>query len=401
MARRRDTRTWQRGNIHSVIQYSVFRSSSRNGWISSLQAVNFSHIAAAPVAWQPPPTITSVEVSPMRFHFVKSAGDFKGYDASRFQALRPSALQPPEDQPRRHAANHCYQAHFELGEVTHMFGGLRVDPSANLRLLGISHRSTCISIPGGDLPPSINKVLPWHLPQCIQPSFTFSGIFNPTRGTVQEYGREGFGDVFPGRQPQFHQRKFRHCRNVDRWIVEKKIVVNDHGYIMDGRTLRFTRVDIRSKSALRYVGRPEAGAFGIQQFEEHPSPNYGSHLIQALEALICGRDEMEELEIEKDRESDREKSRKSDKVAKNGKGEKPGKVDKIDTTDRTEKIDKSDRTIKIDKTIKFDTTVKTDSIDSIETPKVDKSERTEKPPSPQRSEKSDKDANGENAKSMR
>ncbi|QFZ29744.1 putative guanine nucleotide-binding subunit beta [Clavispora lusitaniae] len=401
------------GNIHSVIQYSVFRSSSKNGWINGNSGeINFSpHISMAPVAQRPTTRSSSVE-SRQSDHFVsKHAGDFKkDHDASPFSGLYhvPSfSTAAPEGPLPAGMQQYCYQAHFELGEVTHMFGGLRVDPSANLRLLGIP-RSTDLSRISvhlsGDLPPFVNKEVLMSPMMYPNPSFI---LFNPTRGTVQEYGREGFGDVFPGHLLQatgtqvsphevfwcggFEAKvvSVSHNEDVDRWIVEKKIVVNDHGYIMDGRTLRFTRVDIRSKSALRYVGRL-GSALVSNSFEEHPS-QVGSPHSRGISSPVWPGDEMEELEIEKDRESDREKSRKSDKVAKNGKGEKPGKVDKIDTTDRTEKIDKSDRTIKIDKTIKFDTTVKTDSIDSIETPKVDKSERTEKPPSPQRSEKSDKD----------
>lgn len=170
-------------------------------------------------------------------------------------------------------SQYVYQAHFEVGEITYMFGGLCVDPLQGLRQLGIL-RSTDISrisihLPC-EMPPFVNKEVLMSPVVCQNLSFI---TFNPTRSTVAAHDLSTFEDLYPahlcemrGTQISDHQVFFSggfevkvdsvtYMDDIDRWIVRKSIVLNKNGYILDVRRLNFTKIDLKSKLELYFGGR--------------------------------------------------------------------------------------------------------------------------------------------------
>lgn len=185
----------------------------------------------------------------------------------------------PGRQPPQVLSLYVYQAHFEVGEVTYMFGGFRVDPGAGLKQLGIP-RSTDLSRVSVhlacDMPPFVNKEVLMSPAMCQ--NFTFLS-FNPTRSTVFAHDLSTFGDTYPARlcevrgtQISSHQVLFAggyevkvdsvtYREDINRWIVHKSIELNRHGYILDVRRMKFSKVELRSK--LDYAFKGLLGAFMV------------------------------------------------------------------------------------------------------------------------------------------
>lgn len=267
------------GNIHTVILYTPTRLGRENGSASAMDEIIFSpQVVMEPITPKGPSTrlsslalgLTDGFTSQHAKEFKKDheASAFSGlYNIPRFSVGNATGAPLPDSMQQ-----YCYQAHFEIGEVTYMFGGLRTDPAVSLKTLGIP-RSTDLSrisvhLPG-DLPPFVNKEVLMSPLLAPNPSFI---LFNPTRGTVQEYPRDSYSDEFPGHllqavgtQVSPHKVfwcggieakvvSVTHDQDIDRWIVRKKIVPNKYGYLMDSRSLSFTKVDIRSKLYVRYSG---------------------------------------------------------------------------------------------------------------------------------------------------
>lgn len=159
----------------------------------------------------------------------------------------------------------CYQTHFEVGEQTIMFGGVYNDPLLAMKRLGIP-RSTdpshiSVHLPC-DLPPHINKSV--FMSPLIALNLEFI-LFNPTRGTISSRPIETCVESYPGHLCLMKGTRVSECHvffcggfevrtdsvqqneETNRWIVNKSIVANDKGFILNTRTMRFTSIDLKSK----------------------------------------------------------------------------------------------------------------------------------------------------------
>lgn len=268
------------GNIHTVILYTASRLARENGSASAMDEIIFSpYVAMESIAPKKLTTrlsslalgLSDGSTSQYAKAFKKDheASAFSGlYNIPRFSVANTAGAPLPDSMQQ-----YCYQAHFEIGEITYMFGGLRSDPAASLKRLGIPRATDLSRISvhlAGDMPPFVNKEVLMSPLLTPNPSFL---LFNPTRGTVQEYPRDSFSDLFPGHLlqavgTQVSPHKVFWCggfeakvvsvtynQDIDRWIVRKKLVPNTYGYLMDSRSLSFSKIDIRSKLRVRYTGR--------------------------------------------------------------------------------------------------------------------------------------------------
>lgn len=170
-------------------------------------------------------------------------------------------------------SGYVYQTHFEVGEITYMFGGMFQNPSVSLQNLGIS-RSTDLSrisvhLPT-EMPPYVNKEVLMS-PLMAQNPILF--IFNPTRGTVTAYDMETLGLSHPGQLCQMKGTlisstqiffcggfevkvdSVRFDNDIKRWIVKKRIVINDTGFILDVTRMKFTQIELKTKLDFKFSGR--------------------------------------------------------------------------------------------------------------------------------------------------
>lgn len=279
--------SWIHGvpNSYNIIEYEPFQSTASN---ADYENVNKSEAYFAPKVvvnkFQPGNTntrlssITSAQSDPK---VSKYAADFqKDKNASPFSGLFHipafSYSYPGHPTPQNLSA-FVYQTHFEVGEITYMFGGLFEHPQMSLRNLGIP-RSTDLSrisvhLPY-EMPPYVNKEILMSPLMAQNPFFI---IFNPTRGTVTFYDMGILGDTYPGNLCQLKgtlvsPHHVFYCggyevkvdsvhfdEDVKRWIVKKSIVTNDNGYILDVTKMLLTKIELKSKLDLNYTGRLGSG----------------------------------------------------------------------------------------------------------------------------------------------
>lgn len=285
-------------NSYNVIEYEPFRSTASNADYNTGQGnKNEAYFAPKIVMAKVEPDNTVTRLSSLGSAQPETTTSPHSEDFRKDEAASPfsglfhipnfSYSFPGHPVPDKVSA-YVYQAHFEVGEITYMFGGIYQDAQLSLRNLGIP-RSTDLSrisvhLPC-ELPPFVNKEVLMSPLMAQNPIFI---VFNPTRGTVTGYDMSMLGDTYPGHLCQMkgtkvslHQVFF--CggfevkiddvsfqEDVQRWIVRKSIVVNDHGYILDTNRMKFTRVDLKSKLDVVYGGRL-GGALVSSVFEVQTS----------------------------------------------------------------------------------------------------------------------------------
>lgn len=175
--------------------------------------------------------------------------------------------------PSRKPALFCYHTHFEVGEITYMFGGLRCDPETSLKVLGIPKDTKLSQISvhlPQDLPPFVNKDI--FLSPLMGYNYSFI-TFNPTRGTVHEYPLASMQELEPSKICDMKGTRITETHvffcggfrvqvdsvtfnpELNRWIVEKSIVMNTDGYILDTIKLTFTKIEIVAKLEMVFYGR--------------------------------------------------------------------------------------------------------------------------------------------------
>lgn len=175
--------------------------------------------------------------------------------------------------PKRKPALFCYHTHFEVGEITYMFGGLRCDPEFSLKVLGIPMDTKLSQISvhlPQDLPPYVNKDI--FLSPLMVYNYSFI-TFNPTRGTVHEYPLASMQEQGPSQICDMNGTRITETQvffcggfhvkidgvtykpELDRWIIEKRIEMNTDGYILDTIKLTFTKIEIVAKLEMTFYGR--------------------------------------------------------------------------------------------------------------------------------------------------
>lgn len=168
---------------------------------------------------------------------------------------------------------YSFQTHFEVGEVTYMFGGLQHNPALALKQLGIPRLTDAAKISvyfPVDLPPFMERKV-FELPHMAQNTDYIK--FNPLRGTIWAGEHESKDSGFLGQLCQARGTlvtpwhvlycggfeivvdSVTHDTELGRWIVKKSIRLNPHGYLLDVRTDKFVQIDIKLKLDLSYQSR--------------------------------------------------------------------------------------------------------------------------------------------------
>lgn len=197
------------------------------------------------------------------------ASSFSGY--FQLPKFSYSRHQQPTD-PNFDIDQFCYQNHFDVDKLTIMFGGLVVNASQSLKNLGIPRLTDLSRISvyfPCDLPPHINKDV--LMSPCVMPNPDMI-LFDAMKGTVQASSIDSCSDVHPGNicamegtmisdSHMFYcggfevvVDKVEYRDEINRWLVHKSIRLNEHGYILNTRTKRFTKVIIKSNSETHYDG---------------------------------------------------------------------------------------------------------------------------------------------------
>lgn len=276
------TKDWLHGvpNPYTICSYRPSESFNKTHFRRDQNTeTNFSpEVVLSPVTSATTNRGSSVGDVPKVLQASKYAPEFKrNAGASAFSGLFQipsySYACPQKDGKVESVTQYCYQTQFEVGELTIIVGGVYVDPLNSLRRLGIP-RATDISrisvhFPC-DLPPHVNKEV---LMSPVLAQNLDLILFNPTRGTVSGTRIETCMESYPGhlclmkgtRVSDTHvffsggfevkTVSVQHREDINRWIVRKKIVLNEDGYILDIRTMRFTKIAIKSKSELLVRGR--------------------------------------------------------------------------------------------------------------------------------------------------
>lgn len=165
---------------------------------------------------------------------------------------------------KNHFIKICYQNHYDLNETTYTFGGLYLSDS--LKTLGIPNHTDLSKISVHfpyELPPYVNSDIMKN-PLMNQSNLFFS--FDPINSRVVAV--ENINDEnYPFNVNCLQSTKIsdRHIffyggwlvsvdsveynEKEDRWIIHKSFKLNEYGYILNAFALKFTRVEIHSKSS--------------------------------------------------------------------------------------------------------------------------------------------------------
>ncbi|CUM55441.1 unnamed protein product [Debaryomyces tyrocola] len=159
----------------------------------------------------------------------------------------------------------CYQNHVDLDDITYTFGGVYVNKYCDFRHLGIpidvDPQKISINFPC-ELPPHVDRdilISPYMMqnPHLI--------IFNAFRSTVSYCDTYSSSDypaylnnasgcpiskshIFFYGGFEIEVESVDYFADIDRWVIKKKLVMNENGYILDIKTLKFTKIELESKA---------------------------------------------------------------------------------------------------------------------------------------------------------
>lgn len=158
----------------------------------------------------------------------------------------------------------CYQNHVDLGEITYTFGGILVNKYGNFQHLGIpidvDPEKISIEFPC-ELPPHINKDILISPYMMQNPHLVLFNLFRNTLSYCDTFS----SSIFPGHlnsmsSCQISKKHVFFCggfetkvdsveylTDIDRWVIKKRLVMNDCGYILDVRTLKFSKILLHTK----------------------------------------------------------------------------------------------------------------------------------------------------------
>ncbi|KAF3987134.1 hypothetical protein FT663_01636 [Candidozyma haemuli var. vulneris] len=278
------TEDWYHGISppYSLVKYTPFEQFNKAHFGRAMNSEVYMnpHVQMEKVALPHPDTRSSSldESSKRSEGSSEYAENFKrDWDASSFSGyfqlpnFSYSRQQPGKDMSEG-IGQFCYQTHFDVDNLTVMFGGLFVDASQSLKSLGIP-RSTDLSrisvhFPC-ELPPHINKHV--LMSPCVMQNRDLI-LFDAMKGTVQASLISKCSDIHPGNLCsmvgtviadsyvffsggfQIIVDKVEYKEEINRWLVYKSIRLNEHGYILNVRTKQFTQIKIKSNSDVHYEG---------------------------------------------------------------------------------------------------------------------------------------------------
>lgn len=188
---------------------------------------------------------------------------FSGYYSVPKVALNlPSAKNDPLVNGRflSSIGKETYQNHISLDELIFSFGGLFYDDYCSFKDLGLPEdvdpEKISIHLPV-ELPPYLDRDM--LLSPYLQQNHNFYMV-NPSRGTVTLLN--SFVTNMPSHLSDLKSTKIssRHIflfggfelriksvsydESIDRWIIEKEFNLNENGFILDTKTLSFTKIDL-------------------------------------------------------------------------------------------------------------------------------------------------------------
>lgn len=199
-----------------------------------------------------------------------SSGGFSGYYSMPKQAINAPLRFTQDNNKRRlltEIPNCCYHNKGNVNGVSYIFGGL-----AGSKYNDFSH----LNIPNDVDPKKISVYFPYDLPPFVSRDILASPYlvqnphliqFNSSRNTITYLDSIARDDIpwklngassclvtnrhvffFGGFEIEIDSTEY--LPSVDRWIIRKKIVMNDCGYLLDSLTLKFTkiRLDLKNKN---------------------------------------------------------------------------------------------------------------------------------------------------------
>ncbi|CUM62979.1 uncharacterized protein PRCAT00000540001 [Priceomyces carsonii] len=155
----------------------------------------------------------------------------------------------------------CYQNHYSLKDRTYTFGGLQINSKSDLSYLGIPKdvpaEKISVNLPD-DLPPHFNREI---LSNPLMTQNVHLIMLNQTRNTLTSLDVRYFPwhlnslvsceisdrHIFFYGGFLMNTEAVTYDREIDRWIIEKRIHLNEDGYILDTTSLRFTKVQLKAR----------------------------------------------------------------------------------------------------------------------------------------------------------
>lgn len=172
----------------------------------------------------------------------------------------------------REVPNMCYQNHFEVEDSTFMFGGVYAKSSIDFSHLGIPADVTVDQIKvyfPYQLPPYVDTKILTNPFMISHPHFL---QYNASRCSVTYLDTSEMVD-FPGRfsgmvstriSPrhfffyggfEIRDKSVAYVEEDNKWIIEKDIVLNEDGYIIDTAILKFNKIELNTNNLAIKVGR--------------------------------------------------------------------------------------------------------------------------------------------------
>jgi hypothetical protein len=175
----------------------------------------------------------------------------------------------------------CFQNHFEFDHYNYTFGGLCISEGSELTELGIP-RETPLDKISVYFPTELPPFLPVSLfanPLMCQNQHFYK--FNSIRSTLT------FLDNIADHEYPRHLNSMESCQiskrhvfffggfilkvtsvnydpDIDRWIIHKRLTLNEDGYILDLITLKFTKIDLKPQDTSLPIGRLGCGLTSSQ-----------------------------------------------------------------------------------------------------------------------------------------
>ncbi|EDK46027.1 hypothetical protein LELG_04207 [Lodderomyces elongisporus NRRL YB-4239] len=171
----------------------------------------------------------------------------------------------------------CYQTSFPVGDLTYLFGGLFVSKFTTFDDIGLPRNvdlnKISVHFPY-ELPPFVNTKLLTSPFLQKHPSLF---IMNSLNNTVTDFDISNSGD-FPGHLSAMVATKITpehfffyggfeiidesvsYHPTIDRWIIRKKLVMNQDGYILNTVNFKFTKIKLEPSNASVKIARIGLGA---------------------------------------------------------------------------------------------------------------------------------------------
>lgn len=220
---------------------------------------------------------------------------FTGYHSMPRLSLRASTKAGKflgSEENKLQCPNICYPSHVEIDDITYIFGGLCLEKKNDFGHLGIPKDVTVDKISihfPCELPPHVDKEI---LTSPFMTPFNFLLLFEIEKSSVVYLNPDILGEFphalcnsqgckisnthaffFGGFE--IHTLSVEYKDNIDRWIIKRDITMNKYGYILDVKTLKFIRIELKSIGEVDFsierIGHAIASTFFSNDYKYHLS----------------------------------------------------------------------------------------------------------------------------------